>query len=58
MPGRIHVSERTSRMLRHGYQFEGRDLIDIKGIGKVRTAFLIGRSGATTRPLADIEGEA
>jgi adenylate cyclase len=59
MPGRIHVSERTSRMLRHSYEFEARDLIDVKGIGKIRTAFLTGRSGAVrTAPLAGILDEA
>jgi adenylate cyclase len=55
MPGRIHVSERTSRMLRHSYEFLARDLIDVKGIGQIRTAFLTGRSGsARTGPLAGI----
>jgi len=59
MPGRIHVSERTSRMLRHSYDLEARDLIDVKGIGKIRTAFLTGRSGgARTGPLAGILDEA
>jgi Adenylate and Guanylate cyclase catalytic domain len=59
MPGRMHVSERTSRMLRHSYEFEARDPIDVKGIGKIRTAFLTGRSGGVrTGPLAGILDEA
>ena len=34
---------------------EARDLIDVKGIGQIRTAFLIGRSGsARTGPRAGI----
>jgi response regulator RpfG family c-di-GMP phosphodiesterase len=47
----------TSRMLRHSSEFLARDLI--KGIGQIRTAFLIGTSGsARTGPLAGVLDEA
>jgi adenylate cyclase len=45
-PGRIHVSERTREILAGRYAFEGRGLIDVKGMGKVRTSFLTGRKDA------------
>jgi adenylate cyclase len=43
LPDRIHVSEATRRALGPGYLCKPRGLIDVKGIGKVRTAFLTGR---------------
>jgi adenylate cyclase len=59
MPGRIHASERTCQTLAGGYEFEPRGLIDVKGMGKIRTAFLTGRAaGARKRPLAGLTVEA
>jgi adenylate cyclase len=43
LPDRIHVSEATRRALGSGYVCKPRGLIDVKGMGKVRTAFLTGR---------------
>jgi class 3 adenylate cyclase len=52
LPDRIHVSEATRRALGPGYVCKPRGLIDVKGMGKVRTAFLTGRKGVTQpRPL-------
>ncbi|HEX6111768.1 MAG TPA: adenylate/guanylate cyclase domain-containing protein [Geminicoccaceae bacterium] len=45
LPGRIHVSERTSEILASRYELEARGLINLRGIGKVRTLFLLGRKG-------------
>ena len=43
LPGRIHVSPQTRQLLESGYHLEARGLINLRGIGKVRTAFLTGR---------------
>jgi adenylate cyclase len=43
LPGRIHVSEQTCGMLRDHYDLEARGLINLRGIGKVKTSFLTGR---------------
>ncbi len=43
LPGRIHLSPQTSRMLAGRYELEPRGLINLRGIGKIRTAFLTGR---------------
>jgi adenylate cyclase len=45
LPGRIHVSAQTGEMLAGRYELEPRGLINLRGIGKVRTSFLIGRKG-------------
>ena len=45
LPGRIHVSAHTSHMLAGRYHLEARGLINLRGIGKVKTAFLTGRKG-------------
>ena len=45
LPGRIHVSPQTSRLLEGHYDLEARGLINLRGIGKVRTAFITGRKG-------------
>ena len=37
LPGRIHVSPQTSQMLEGRYDLEARGLINLRGIGKVRT---------------------
>jgi class 3 adenylate cyclase len=44
LPGRIQVSEATVRALGDRYAFEVRGEIDVKGIGRARTWFLVGRS--------------
>jgi adenylate cyclase len=46
VPGRIHVSPQTSRILAGGYGLEPRGSIDLRGIGKIKTSFLIGKKGA------------
>jgi adenylate cyclase len=43
LPGRIHVSAQTSQMLADLYDIEARGPVNLRGIGKVRTAFLTGR---------------
>jgi adenylate cyclase len=43
LPGRIHVSPQTRQLLESRYHFDARGLINLRGIGKVRTAFLTGR---------------
>jgi adenylate cyclase len=43
VPGRIHVSPQTSRMLAGRYELEPRGLINLRGIGKIRTDFLTGK---------------
>ena len=42
LPGRIHVSPQTSRILAGRYDLEPRGLISLRGIGKIKTSFLIG----------------
>ncbi len=46
LPGRIHISEATRRALAADYDCEPRGLIDVKGMGKIATAFLGGRKTA------------
>ena len=45
LPGRIHVSPQTSQLLAGRYELEARGLISLRGIGKIRTAFITGRKG-------------
>ncbi len=45
LPGRIHVSPRTRQLLEGHYDLETRGLINLRGIGKIRTAFITGRKG-------------
>ena len=42
-PGRIHVSPQLSELLAGRYELEPRGPINLRGIGKLRTAFLTGR---------------
>jgi class 3 adenylate cyclase len=51
LPGRIHVSPQTSQMLAGHYDLEARGLINLRGIGKLRTSFLTGRKGRARREL-------
>ncbi|MDC0839440.1 MAG: adenylate/guanylate cyclase domain-containing protein [Limnospira sp. PMC 1291.21] len=41
VPGKIHVSEDTYQLLQHQYLFEKREMIDVKGKGKMITYFLL-----------------
>jgi adenylate cyclase len=45
LPGRIHVSPQTSQLLEGRYDLEPRGLINLRGIGKIRTTFITGRKG-------------
>ncbi len=45
VPGRIHVAESTYLALRDYFCFEERGEVDVKGLGLMRTYFLLGRSG-------------
>jgi class 3 adenylate cyclase len=45
LPGRIHVSPQTRQLLEGRFDLEARGLINLRGIGKIRTAFLTGRKG-------------
>ncbi len=42
LPGRIQVTGLTYRRLQHLYAFEERGTIDVKGLGRVTTYFLLG----------------
>lgn len=42
IPGRIQVSEDFFRRTANAFQFEAREPIDVKGVGEMRTAFLLG----------------
>jgi guanylate cyclase len=42
-PGRIHVSAAVEAALRGEYLFEERGTIDVKGLGEMRTYFLLGQ---------------
>jgi adenylate cyclase len=46
LPGRIHISEATQRALAAEYECEPRGLINVKGMGKIATAFLGSRKTA------------
>lgn len=43
VPGKIQVSEQSYNLLKDRYRFEERGDIDLKGVGKTRTYFLVGR---------------
>jgi adenylate cyclase len=43
VPGRVHVSEAVEAALRDEYRFEERGIIEVKGLGQMRTYFLLGR---------------
>jgi class 3 adenylate cyclase len=47
LPGRVHISEATRQALAADFECEPRGLIDIKGMGKVATAFLGNRKSPT-----------
>jgi class 3 adenylate cyclase len=44
IPGQIQVTPRTYERLRHGYRFECRGPIDVKGKGRIVTYLLLGRN--------------
>ena len=52
LPGRIHISEATRQALAADYDCEPRGLINVKGMGKIATAFLGGRKRAAARAAA------
>ena len=56
LPDRIHVSEATRRALGSGYVCKPRGLIDVKGMGKVRTAFLTGRKVVAEPSPLELQG--
>ncbi len=43
VPGKIQVSEQSYKILKDKYRFEERGEVELKGVGKVRTYFLVGR---------------
>jgi guanylate cyclase len=43
LPGRIQISESTMQRLAPGYACEPREPVEIKGVGRVSTWFLVGR---------------
>jgi adenylate cyclase len=49
VPGRIHISEQTRRVLEHRYVFEPRGDITLRGKGQMKTAFLVARKGGAPR---------
>lgn len=58
LPGRVHVSRQISQMLAGRYEFEPRGLINLRGIGKIETLFLIGRKGGILPELFESEHRA
>ncbi len=50
VPGGIHVTEGTYRLLRRDYRFEERGIVPIKGKGDMRTYLLVGRA----EPVPDV----
>jgi class 3 adenylate cyclase/sensor domain CHASE-containing protein len=43
MPDRIHCTEALHRLLKDGFEFEERGMIEVKGKGMMRTYFLLGK---------------
>ncbi len=46
LPDRIHVSKKVALTLGEKYELESRGTLEMRGIGKVETFFLIGRREA------------
>ena len=46
VPGRVHVDESTYAQLRDRFRFEERGEVEVKGLGMMRTYFLLGRAEA------------
>jgi class 3 adenylate cyclase len=57
LPGRIHVSARTSERLAARYELEPRGLINLRGIGKFKTFFLTGRKGGIPSITLELENQ-
>jgi adenylate cyclase len=55
LPGRIHFSPQTRQLLEGRYHLEARGLINLRGIGKVRTAFLTGRKDGASPEFLEYE---
>ena len=51
-PGRIHCTEAVYEQLRDSFEFSERGEIEIRGKGRMRTFFLVGRRGAGGLPAA------
>ena len=58
LPGRIHVSPQTSRILAGRYDLEPRGLINLRSIGKIKTTFLIGKKSGSLPEFSDSERSA
>lgn len=54
MPGRVHVSEATYRLLTDGFEFEKREPIEVKGKGEMQTYLLIGQKPDPRRASATV----
>lgn len=46
-PGRVHLDDATRQLLGSDFQFEDRGELEVKGKGKLRTWFLLGRAPHT-----------
>ena len=44
LPGRIQLTETTKERLEHGFDFEDRGAVEIKGKGSTGTYFLLGET--------------
>ena len=41
VPGRIHLAQSTRDLLPHGYEFEERETVEVKGLGPMTTSLLV-----------------
>ena len=57
LPDRIHVSEATRQALGSGYVCKPRGLIGLRGIGKIRTAFLTGRKALPQASASEVQDQ-
>jgi adenylate cyclase len=57
-PGRIHVTEAAQSALDDTFDFEDRGLCEIKGKGRLRTFYLVGRKGEPPQSLRSEETSA
>lgn len=46
LPGKIHISEQTARLIQEEFELEKRGTVELKGKGNVLTYFLNGRKGS------------
>ena len=45
LPGKIQITEKMAMMLSEQFQVEEREEMEVKGMGKMKTFFLLGRKG-------------